>query len=69
MDDEIAHMGIVNRGMGLGVPCLIGFFIIRVKAYEIHIVKIGKLNSVERGHLAADNHMKQLFFHNPVSIA
>jgi hypothetical protein len=61
MHDEIAHLGIVDGGLRLCLPDLLGRGVIRIDADEIDLRQVLELDAADRGQLAAKNQMRQLF--------
>lgn len=45
--DEVAHVGIIYRLLGLGLPRGLGRFVIRVDANDIEVFKITEFNGTE----------------------
>ena len=60
MDDEIAHLRIVDRALRLGPPGGVGGRIIRVEADDLDVVEILEDVLLEIDELAADHEVKQL---------
>ena len=60
MDDEIAHLRIVDRALRLGPPGGVGGRIIRVEADDLDVVEILEDVVLEIDELAADDEVKQL---------
>src|SRR5262249_21214211 len=61
VDNEIAHMGIVDRLLGFCLPSDISGSIIRKDAHNFDLVEILELAATELGELPAEHEMKQLF--------
>ena len=60
MNDEITHMGVVDRLLRLGLPGNQRRFVIRVDADDIELVEIAEMNAGQRRQLAAEHQMEQL---------
>lgn len=60
MSDEIAHVGVVDRGLGLGLPRLLGFGIAGEGPDEVDLRQVAKHRGVQVTQLAADHQMQQL---------
>ena len=60
MDDEVAHVRIVDGLLRLRLPGGIGGCVVRVNADDVELVEILELDAVEIGQLAAENEVKQL---------
>ena len=60
MDDEIAHLRIVDRALGLGPPGRVRGGIVRIEADDLDVVEILEGVVLEVDKLAADDEMKQL---------
>src|SRR5258708_19925300 len=60
VNDEIAHMGIVNSLLRLGLPCRISSGIVRINADDIEPIEILEFGPLQVGELAAEDEMEQL---------
>ena len=60
MDDEIAHVRIVDGLLGLRLPGRIGGRVVRVDADDVELVEIPELVAAKLGQLAAEHQMEQL---------
>src|SRR5262245_31916503 len=62
MDDEVAHVGIIDSLLRLCLPRDIGAGVIREDADDVDLVEILEFAAAELGKLPAKNEMQQLFF-------
>jgi hypothetical protein len=53
VDDEIAHLGVVDRLLGGRLPSLVGLGVVRIDADDIEGIEVGELVGVDIGQLAA----------------
>src|SRR5262245_55194155 len=60
MDDEIAHLGVVHGSLRHPLPGLVGFGVARIDADDVEVTRIGELDGVERGELAAKHEVQEL---------
>jgi hypothetical protein len=60
MDDEIAHVGIVNCLLRLGFPGCVSGRVIGEHADDFHLIEILERRAPEIGQFASDDEMKQL---------
>jgi len=60
VDNEIAHLGVVDCLLGGGLPRISGLRIVRVHADQIELGQVLELDVVERGELAAENEVEKL---------
>ena len=60
MDDEIAHLRVVDRALRLGPPGYVCGGIIRIEADDLDVVEILEGVVLEVDELAADDEVKQL---------
>ena len=60
MDDEIAHLRIVDRALRLGTPGDVGGGIVRIEADDLDIVEVLEGVVLEIEQLTANDEMKQL---------
>jgi hypothetical protein len=60
MNDEIAHMGVVDRHLRLFLPRFIGLRIIGINADDIEMVEIVEPDFIEIDEFAAKNKMQKL---------
>src|SRR6266567_2679986 len=60
VDDEIAHLGIVNSLLRLGLPCRISAGIVRINADDIELIKVLEFVPAQIDKLAAEDQMEQL---------
>src|SRR5215471_7982564 len=60
MDDEIAHLGIVDGLLRSRFPCRIGGRVVGVDADDVELVEVFEFDIVERRELAAEDEMQQL---------
>src|SRR5581483_2756417 len=60
VDNEVAHVCVVHRTLGHGLPGLIGFGVARIDTHDIELVEVAELHLVERLELAAKDKVKQL---------
>src|SRR5581483_4931984 len=60
VDDEVAHMRVVDGLLRLGLPGDIGTGVIRVDADDVDLVEIAELVAAEFGEFAAEDQMQQL---------
>ena len=61
MDDEIAHVGIVDAGLGLGLPGGLRGTVVRVAPADVERVEVSEFRAAEHFQLAAENQMQKLF--------
>src|SRR5581483_9781878 len=61
VNDEIAHMRVVDGLLRLGLPSHIGARIVGIDADDVELVQILELGAAEFGKLAAEHQMQQLF--------
>jgi len=64
VDDEIAHMGVVDGLLRLCLPRGIGGSVVGINADDVELVEIPELNLVQIRKLATEDEVEQL----PVSI-
>src|SRR6476469_6395355 len=60
MDDEVAHLGVVDGALGGGFPGSLGFGIARENADDIELRHILELVLVESDELAAEHEVEKL---------
>ena len=60
MDDEIAHLRIVDRALRLGTPGDVGGGIVRIEADDLDIVEVLEGVVLEIEQLTPDDEVKQL---------
>src|SRR5580704_3493790 len=60
VDDEIAHMGVVNRLLRLGPPCRISGSVVRINANDVELFEILEFGLLHIGELATEDEMEQL---------
>src|SRR5215475_6453740 len=60
MDDEIAHLRVVDRLLRLRLPGRVGGRVVRVDADDINLVEILEFNVVDLGQFTAEHKMEQL---------
>ena len=60
VNDEIAHLCIVDGLLRLGPPGRIGGGIIRINSDDVELVEVLELGAVECVELAAEHEMEQL---------
>ncbi|GAB4225898.1 MAG: hypothetical protein Kow0032_02570 [Methyloligellaceae bacterium] len=60
MDDEVAHVGIVDRALCSGLPCLVGLGIVGIDPDDVEGVEILELDAFQILQFAAENEMEQL---------
>ena len=60
MKDEIAHVGVVHRRLGPGLPRLARLFVVREGADELDLGQVAEHRGVEVAQLAADDEVQQL---------
>src|SRR5262245_13964995 len=60
MNDEVAHLGVVDRHLRLGFPDRIGSGVVGIHADAIYLVESLEGDVFEIGELAADHEVKQL---------
>src|SRR5215207_1731176 len=60
MDNEIAHMGVVDGLLRLGLPGDVGGGVVRIDADDIDLVQIFKFCGIDAAEFAAEDEMKQL---------
>src|ERR1700688_1042440 len=61
VDDEIAHMGVVDSLLRLRLPGAIGAGVIRIDADNLDLVEVLELTAAKLAELAAKDEMQQLF--------
>ena len=62
MNDEIAHVGVVDSVLRLGLPGDISASIIGEDANHVDLVEVLEFATAEFGEFAAKNEMQQPFF-------
>ena len=62
VDNEIAHVRLVNRGLGFAAPCVMGGGIVRKNANDIEAFNIRELNSGRIFQAATEYQVEQLLF-------
>src|SRR5512144_364618 len=62
VNDEIAHVRVVDSLLRLCLPCDVGARIVRVDADDVDLVEILELSASELAELAAEDEVKQLRF-------
>src|SRR5512144_170344 len=62
VNDEVAHVRVVDGPLRLRLPGDIGAGIIRIDADDVDLVEILELGAAELGELAAENEVQQLWF-------
>src|ERR1043166_1470619 len=60
MDDEVAHVRVVDRLLRLRLPGGIGAGVIGIDADDIEIVEVLELDGIEPREFAAEHQVKQL---------
>ena len=60
MDDEVAHMRVVDGLLRLGLPGGIGGGVVRIDADDVELVEILEFDAAELGQFAAEDEMQQL---------
>src|SRR5262252_5336968 len=60
MDDEVPHLRVVDRLLGLGLPRRVGARIIRVDADNIQVREIFERDRIKPFQLATEDEMEQL---------
>src|SRR5262245_20985072 len=60
MNDEVAHMSVVDGLLRLRLPGRIGGGVVRINADDVELVEVPELDPIEIGELAAENQMQQL---------
>lgn len=58
MNDDIAHLGIVNRALGGTAPRLFGAFIVRENANKIDGAEVSEIKGLRIADAAAEHQMK-----------
>src|SRR3989344_5596580 len=61
VDDEIAHVSVVDGVLRLGLPGHIGGGIVRVDADDLDLVEVLEFGAVQLGEFAAEHEGGQLF--------
>ena len=61
MDDEIAHMRIVDGRLCLGFPGYLRALVVGIDADNVERVEIAELGARQRLQLAAEDQMQKLF--------
>ena len=61
MDDEIAHMGIVDARLRLCLPGGLGGLVVGIDADDVERVEVAEFGAAELLQLAAENQMQKLF--------
>ena len=64
MDDEIAHMGVIDGLLGLRLPCREGRGVVREQPDDLDLVEILESHVIEVKKLATDDEVKQLLLHS-----
>lgn len=64
VDDEITHVGVIDRLLGLALPSGISGGIVREQAHDIDLVEILEGDVIEIEKFATDNEVKQLRLHS-----
>ena len=60
VDDEIAHVGVVDGLLRLRLPRRIGGGVVGINADDVELVELPELNLVQVRELAAEDEMEQL---------
>ena len=60
VDDEVAGVGVVDRGLGLGLPGLVGLVVARIGADEFDFREIAEFDARDVLQFTADHDMKKL---------
>src|SRR5262245_59746715 len=60
VDNEVAHVGVVDGLLGLRLPGRIGGRIVRINSDDVQLVEIPELDVGEITELSAKNEMEQL---------
>ena len=60
VDDEVAHVGVVDGLLRLGFPGYVGAGVIRKHTDDFHLVEILERRALKIGQFAADDEMEQL---------
>ena len=60
MDDEIAHVGVVNGLLRFGFPGRVSGRVIGKHADDFHLIEILERRAPQIGQFASDDEMKQL---------
>ena len=60
MDDEIAHLRIVDGLLRLRLPGGVGGRVVRIDADDVELVEVLEFGAVEVRQLAAEDEMQQL---------
>ena len=62
MNDEIAHVGVIDCRMRFRFPCGEGAVIVGIDADNVEFGRISESDAVERGEFPAKDEMQKLFF-------
>src|SRR6185437_9821452 len=62
MDDEVAHVGVIDGLLCLCLPSHEGRSIIRIDSDNVELFQVSELGAAEFGELAANNEMQQLLW-------
>ncbi len=60
VQDEVAHVGVVDRGLGAGLPRLLGLLVVRIGADELDLRGVAEHRRVQVTQLPADHDVQQL---------
>src|SRR3954454_23935586 len=60
VDDEVAHLGVVDRLARFGVPHFVGLGVVRIDADEIELRYVLELDALKVAELAAEHEMEKL---------
>ena len=61
MDDEIAHLRVVDRLLRCTLPGSMGFGVVRKDADDVEFIEIAEINAIQRRQLATEDEVEELF--------